>query len=411
MSKKTFYLSFVSMAVLFSCSKEEASITNDNVAILDTSIESRTMSLAVNEFTDTKQITAYAELAKEVLLMAKASDFRSYVYENAHQLSEAGDDYLVYVDDMTKKLSTSSKFGKSTSNIKSLSAKIKSLDESEIPMIFYPRAETLEDLALSNKGFDVAKNMNEPIVVLKGAHNADYSAPGYKLNDEGELEYAFDVNEEYAWENDVYVIGAAEYLPELDNIGEDLIDTKAVPPFTTGKNSASLTAKSKFRRVNGEAEHGAWIQVTDLNGIESWFSGKLEMRQVVAGTQGAAGTIVAETSFGRVKRKYFKDDKWVKFNASFLFNWNLNNLGDYNVEKWIEEDGGPSAEISISIPGSAYKPATSTTPSQPAIAGTTVKVSAKKDDDDLGSRIVQFSDNRYKRYDLGKMKFIRYEGN
>jgi hypothetical protein len=172
----------------------------------------------------------------------------------------------------------------------------------------------------------------------------------------------------------------------------------------------SLTGKSKFRRVNGEAEHGAWIQVTDLNGIESWFSGKLEFRQIVAGTQGAAGTIVAETPFGRVRRKYFKDDKWVRFNASFLFNWNLNNLGDYNVEKWIEEDGGSSAEISISIPGSAFKPATSTTPSQPAIAGTTVKVTTKKDDDDLGSRIVQFSDNRYKRYDIGKMKFIRYEG-
>jgi hypothetical protein len=399
------------VGLLFSCSNEEASITNDNVAVMDTSIESRTMGLAVNEFTDTQKITTYAELAKEVLLMAKTSDFRSYVYNNAHQLSEAGDDYLVYVDDMTKKLSTTSKFGTSTSNIKTLSAKIKSLDQSEIPMIFFPRAETLEGLALSNKGFDVAKNMKEPIVVLKGAHNSDYSAPGYKLNDEGELEYAFDVNEEYAWENDVYVIGAAEYLPERTNISENLIiETEEVPPATTGKNGTSLTGKSKFRRVNGEAEHGAWIQVTDLNGIESWFSGKLEFRQIVAGTQGAAGTIVAETPFGRVRRKYFKDDKWVRFNASFLFNWNLNNLGDYNVEKWIEEDGGSSAEISISIPGSAFKPATSTTPSQPAIAGTTVKVTTKKDDDDLGSRIVQFSDNRYKRYDIGKMKFIRYEG-
>jgi hypothetical protein len=399
------------VGLLFSCSNEEASITNDNVAVMDTSIESRTMGLAVNEFTDTQKITTYAELAKEVLLMAKTSDFRSYVYNNAHQLSEAGDDYLVYVDDMTKKLSTTSKFGTSTSNIKTLSAKIKSLDQSEIPMIFFPRAETLEGLALSNKGFDVAKNMKEPIVVLKGAHNSDYSAPGYKLNDEGELEYAFDVNEEYAWENDVYVIGAAEYLPERTNISENLIiETEEVPSATTGKNGTSLTGKSKFRRVNGEAEHGAWIQVTDLNGIESWFSGKLEFRQIVAGTQGAAGTIVAETPFGRVRRKYFKDDKWVRFNASFLFNWNLNNLGDYNVEKWIEEDGGSSAEISISIPGSAFKPATSTTPSQPAIAGTTVKVTTKKDDDDLGSRIVQFSDNRYKRYDIGKMKFIRYEG-
>jgi hypothetical protein len=225
------------VGLLFSCSNEEASITNDNVAVMDTSIESRTMGLAVNEFTDTQKITTYAELAKEVLLMAKTSDFRSYVYNNAHQLSEAGDDYLVYVDDMTKKLSTTSKFGTSTSNIKTLSAKIKSLDQSEIPMIFFPRAETLEGLALSNKGFDVAKNMKEPIVVLKGAHNSDYSAPGYKLNDEGELEYAFDVNEEYAWENDVYVIGAAEYLPERTNISENLIiETEEVPSATTGKN-------------------------------------------------------------------------------------------------------------------------------------------------------------------------------
>lgn len=29
-----------------------------------------------------------------------------------------------------------------------------------------------------------------------------------------------------------------------------------------------------------------------------------------------------------------------------------------------------------------------------------LKISAKRDDDNLGTRIVQFSENRYKRYDL-----------
>ncbi len=73
----------------------------------------------------------------------------------------------------------------------------------------------------------------------------------------------------------------------------------------------------------------------------------------------------------------------------------------------MERDGGGSTEVTISIPGSSYKPATSTTPVIPAFAGTTVKVSAKKGDDNLGTNIVQFSDDLTQVYNLGKMNFKR----
>jgi hypothetical protein len=82
-------------------------------------------------------------------------------------------------------------------------------------------------------------------------------------------------------------------------------------------------------------------------------------------------------------------------------------LGDYNIEKWMDVDGGSTREASISIPGSAFKPATATTPAQLPIAGATVKHTTKRDDDDLGTSLVQYSDNLSQIYNLRKMNFKR----
>ncbi len=359
------------------------------------------MSIPNNDFDNIDLVSAYGEVMKEVLTLAKDADFRDFIFRSAQTSNKNDDDYVISLDKATKTLKSSQKHTKSALILESLISKIKNLNNKYEPIVFFPKAETIEDNILTNKSYDIAKNLKEPIVVLRGAYNKDYSVPGYKLSANGELIFERMVTEEYAWENDVYVIGAAEDTLEKINLDSD----KQNKDFevTWGENS-----KANFiSRINGRQELGGRIQVvSNLNEIEHWLSGKLEFRLIISGVQGGAGTVIRDIPFPKVKRKHFKDKKWYDYNV-FLFNWNLSNLGDYNVEKWMERDGGSNTEVSISIPGSAFKPATSTTPAQPAFPGTTVKVSSKRDDDDLGSSIVQFSDNITQIYPLGKINIRR----
>lgn len=390
----------------FSCSKnEEVGELDQNVFDPTASFESQIMSIPNNEFTDESLITDYSEVMKEVLEMAKDSEFRTYVYQETKNQSDLGEDYVVNLDNVAKTYSAKNgKHSKSAAKITTLASKIQSKYPDNTPMVFFPKSETLEDLVKANKGFDVAKNMDEPLAVLKGAYNDDYSAPGYKLDTQGKLVFDRMVTEDYAWNNDVYVIGAAE---NVQGFAAPCDMMKSGDCYSGGGGTGGGSGTSSNSRVNGRQEYGGRIQVvSNLNEIEHWFSGKLEFRMIVSGVQGSVGTVIVDFPFPKVKRKEFKDKKWYDYNA-FLFNWNLSNLGDYNVEKWIERDGGSTTEVSISIPGSAYKPATSTTPAQPAFPGTTVKVTSKRDDDDLGTNIVQFSDNLTQVYNLGKMNFKR----
>lgn len=367
------------------------------------SLEERTMAMPNNTFTDNQTVTAYAEVMKEVLAMAKDEGFRNYVYESSQQQSDLGDDYLVYLDDMTNKLGKSEKFGKSSSKLMALTAKIQETDKEARPMVFFPKAETIEDNVKTNKNYEVAKNLNEPLAVLKGAHNADYSVPAYRLDSERKLVYVRDVDEEYAWNNDVYVIGAAErlsYCPPTDDCWD--FDSGG-----SGSGGGSGSSYNPNTRKDGRVEMGGQIQVLALNEIEHWTAGKLEFRMIVSGLRNSGGTVVNDIKFPKIKRKNFKDRKWYDYNV-FLFNWNLTTLADYNIEKWLERDNGWSeSTIEISIPGTAGKPATSTTPAQPALPGAKVNIKYKRGDEELGTALIQFSDKVSQVYNLGQANIRR----
>jgi hypothetical protein len=131
-------------------------------------------------------------------------------------------------------------------------------------------------------------------------------------------------------------------------------------------------------RFDGQIENGGIIQVTNISAIESWVANRLEFRYYVYSSN---GTKVKDKSFGRWKRKHFKDLKWHDFN-DFLFYWNVSNIGNWNVEGWIEEDGGQSASIQYTIPPP---------PGQPGV-GVSVNIPSRQRDDNMGQTIIQFSD-------------------
>lgn len=341
--------------------------------------------------------------------MAKDSEFRSFIYQNAKNMSDSGDDYLITLKDISKNYKyKGDNFSKSVETISSLNSKIEVSTNVE-SMVFFPKAETLEDNVKSNKGYNVAKNLNQPLAVLKGAYNNDYSAPGYRLDNSGELVYDRMVTEAYAWNNDVYVIGAREntglLIAPCGATQKGDCYSGGLPGDGSGGGSGGSSSAND--RVDLRQELGGEIRVPgNLNEIEHWFSGKLEFRMVVAGLEGSAATVIRDLAFGKVKRNKFNDHKWYNYDV-FLFNWNVANLGDFNIEKWIEVDGGPTGEISISLPARASKPATSTTPAVDAFPGGTAKVTFKKDDDDLGTSLIQFQDDIDQVYPLGKIEIRR----
>ncbi|NKI32794.1 hypothetical protein [Croceivirga thetidis] len=397
------------LLLVISCSKnEEEIIDSEQIFDVNASFEKQIMSIPNNSFTDESLITEYSEIMKEVLTMAKDAEFRNYIYKESVNESNAGDDYLVNIVDVSDAFkSKGGAFSKSSENLGRLDSKIRSIDASIEPMVFFPKAETIEDRVIANKNYDVSKNLNEPIAVLKGAYNDDYSAPGYTLNANGDLVYNQMINEDFAWNNDVYVIGARENTGlVVGPCGEENYQKNSNDCYATGGGGGGGSS-TRNTRVNGRAELGGELQVTsDLNEIEHWFSGKLEFRMVVAGVEGSAATVIRDLAFGKVKRKHFRDKKWYDYDV-FLFNWNLNNLGDFNIEKWIEVDGGPTGEISITLPGRAAKPASGDTPAVSAFPGGTAKVSFKRDDDDLGVSLIQFTDDLTQEYSLGKIKIRR----
>lgn len=251
-------------------------------------------------------------------------------------------------------------------------------------IIFIPFTESLDEEIIQNTVTNFQKSMNpaDTKIVFKDEYDStNLTCPGYSLIDD-DLNYDGDVDEDYAWENDIWVIGPAEFnngtVPELTN--ED--------PNTTDGGSIPTT---NISRVEGRAEYGGIIQITDRGAVEPWISGKFEMKYIVFS---AAGTKIKEKSFGKTRRKHFKDNKWVDYN-DFIANWNTSNLGNFMIEAWIEEDGGGSTTVSQTFPSSNGGPST------------TITYNLGERDDDLGQAIVQFSDNVNQVYGISYSNFKR----
>jgi hypothetical protein len=250
--------------------------------------------------------------------------------------------------------------------------------------IFIPFTESLDSPIIENTITNFQKNMNltDTKVVFKDEYdNTDLTCPGYTLvNDD--LNYDGDVDEDYAWENDIWVIGEAEFnngtLPEFTNEEPNTYDGGSLPT-------------TNISRTEGRSEYGGIIQITDRGAVEPWIDGRFEMKYIVFSATGAK---IKEKSFGKTRRRHFKNNKWVDYN-DFIANWNTSNLGNFMIEAWIEEDGGGSTTVSQTFPSSNGGPST------------TITYNLGNRDDDLGQSIVQFTDNIGQIYGISYSNFKR----
>lgn len=391
-TKKLFCTASLVATMLFSCHNEELEsgiVTNTGLNELEETI------LNFNEtpFKSVEDLKPYEDFMKQVLAMAKNTEFREQASQLA-QLQKSGD-YDFKIKDLQQRMP---QFNKSIAGMEPMAQLIETNDAifkrtGLTPVVFYPRAESLETQTATYRPANPKKSSKEPVAVFKGVYAVNYDAPGYILNDENELVFSHMVSEEEAWTNDVYVIGP----PEPMSIGED-DDTEDDPNACDcndgGGYSGGGSNNPPQNRTEGYQEYGGNIQITDINAIEHWTAGKLEMRIIVVS---ATGTVVKDKQFPKRARNNFTGDKWFDFNE-FLFYWNTPNITPFTVEKWMETDYGfgTETEVSISVPASSS--------GGPA---TTIKRDSRSGDEDLGQTIVQFSDPLNQIYGISSMNFKR----
>lgn len=314
------------------------------------------------------------ELTSAILLAAKSNpDFIKYVYKECYKQKDG--DYNVKISDLIEANKTERFWNDVVeSKISNTNSELYGL-KGRNPIIFVPSLENHPEKVLNPFPNGRIGSLYQLLGVLEDEYDADsLTCPGYVIDVNSNLVFVQNVNEPFAWENDLWVIGYAENT-------------------STENTTAAPADTGIIKRTQGGAEYGGIIQVTNLGAIEPWVAGKLEFRYIVTNSSGA---IIKDRKFGKWRRSNFKDQKWKDF-GDFIGYWNTGTFGNWMSEKWIEKDGGNSNSISYSIP----PPPGQTGPT------TTITIPSKNKDDDLGVSVVQFTDPISTVYNISYANFKR----
>lgn len=342
--------------------------------------ENETVSIPVLQTNSKKELVELKQKAiAPILTMAKNKEFKDFVLNEC--LKQEHGEYNVYFSKIIQKFKDNPNYSKYITELSALSNQIKNLNGGIEPLIFYPRAETIEENyqsgQKSQKPSKTARLAEETVGVNQDVIYPDNSSPGYILTFDGELIYYDNIVEDYAWENDVWVIGEEEVVPNMSSFGDDII--------------TSLALGTPPSRFEGQAEYGGIVQVTDLGAIEPWVAGKLEFTLIAHGTNG----IEIKKDFDKRKRSHFRNQKWYDY-GYFIGNWTNVAFGNLMTEKWMELDGGQSSSVTYTIP-----------PAVPGGISTTITTPSKSKDDDLGQTVIQFTDAIDQIYNLSHINIKR----
>lgn len=353
------YLAVLAISTLTQCKKQTTERVIDQT-------------LNLNE---TKRLQAQMLIC--ILDASKHSEFREFVLHECVKQKQG--DYNVRVKDIVTRFKGNPNFDKTVNHLLELSKEIKRIGITQEPILFYPRAEEFDrngnDKITNQRPTSFPSNNDEQIIgVIEGDINPDFSSPGYIVDNGTSLIFYRNITEEYAWENDVWVVGFEENVSAANMV-------------------AAANDTEIFARTQNRPEYGAIIQVTNLNAIEHWTSGKFEFKIIVLASN---GTVISEREFGRWRRRNFKDLRWHNF-QHFIANWNTNNQGNWMIENWIEEDGGQSASITISTPPPSGQ-------SGPTVS---VTIPSRSLDDNLGRATIQFTDPITQIYNISHANIRR----
>lgn len=167
-----------------SCQDDQSSRAEDSIL---SDIENTILSSSHTPFTDSESVDLYSDFAKQSLLMIKDVQFRKEVLKEA--LLQKQGEYEFHISDLesrTKHKGFENVEPKEIEKLLRISNQISKKNSNDIPVIFYPRAETIESDKEDVSNF-YSKSSSEPIAVFKNVYDSNYASPGYILNEDGEL--------------------------------------------------------------------------------------------------------------------------------------------------------------------------------------------------------------------------------
>ena len=201
----------------------------------------------------------YKEIASIILTTAKSNDiFRTVAYVECNKQKYG--DYYVKLDELISLNTTHNYWDEATVNrLSNLEKAITDTKRNDVT-IFIPSIEKHPEKATQNRNQSRTEAYEEPIAVIATEYdNPTQTSPGYIVESNGVLTFYQTINETFAWEHDVWVVGEEENCSP-ENMVAAVEDT------------AILT----YGRVNGGAEYGGIIKVTDWSLVEPWVAGKVE---------------------------------------------------------------------------------------------------------------------------------------
>ena len=232
------------------------------------------------------------------------------------------------------------------------------------PIIFIPHLENVDSANYINSP---AMYTGKPKICFDFEYNEITDlCPYYISNSSNKLILQGYISEDSAWKNDVWV-----FAEEEGNGGQfnPLDNANFVP-------TPMDTTKHNIIRQPNRKEWAGWVQVLNMKKIEKWTAGKFEFKYQIVD---ANGNTVKNRDFGQWKRKHFKDQKWF-FLDDYVGIWDISVWGPFQIEHWMELDGGSTASFGITVPANNGNP------------GITITFPSQTLDDDLGSAMVQFNE-------------------
>lgn len=240
--------------------------------------------------------------------------------------------------------------------------------------------------------------LHDPIQMAVAGGTGQSELPAYTLSG-GQVVPSTPVDETYAETNEVWVLSVNDELGNGEAAAALSTKPSVAGPLAAAESTASTSRMGTMAvcnptglRNNRGLEYFSWFRVPNPAAVEHWWQGKLEIRMITVARNGVE---IKNAYFGKVKRDHARNGKYWEM---FMTTWDRAVLGDYWAYKWVEEDNGPTIEISLGL-GAWIKDLLGV----PVTLDIKARFEAKHDD--MGAAVVGFTESTYLTYSTGAIEW------
>ncbi len=298
--------------------------------------------------------------------LADAKEFKQVVYSEVAKRFD-GDENVLLETLLKNSLAISDVRQKET-----LQEKVRKLSlpgiRKHAPQIYIPYFQEQQDKRSTRSAARTSGDEQITFVFWDGNESLNDEYPGYILNEKGDLEKVdFLISDQYSLEHEVWVLSFNE-----------TVNSKISQPKLPLKEA----------RMSGARESVEIIRIPNLNEIEGWPGGDVELKLSVA----SSTTKIFEGELPQISRNSVKDQKWYWLER-FIFYWYEPDHGKIITLAWVEiDDGGENDQtITYSVPANNGFPAMS------------YSFKKSNNDENCGFQIVQFDDPTIVQYGTGRI--------